>query len=129
MVVLSAKFTILISWSPFCIPLVILSVLIKLEGTSIAILYNSLESRHIWRTRIMVKGLDKRLFILFLDLILVYHVNQLWSCEWVCLHIRAYAKQKRQNQLYGYYRKILLQFIWHINFVTNSRKGVKLFYF
>ena len=60
MVVLSAKFTILISWSPFCIPLVILSVLIKLEGTSITILYNSLESRHIWRTRIMVKGLDRR---------------------------------------------------------------------
>ena len=48
MVVLSAKFTILISWSPICIPLIILSVLMKLASTSIAIMYNSMESRHPW---------------------------------------------------------------------------------
>ena len=76
-VVLSAKFTILISWSPICIPLIILSVLMKLTSTSITIMYNSMESRHPWQTRIMVKGSDRRPFILFLDSILVYHVNQL----------------------------------------------------
>ena len=76
-VVSSAKFTILISWSPICIPLIILSVLMKLASTSIAIMYNSMESRHPWRTHIMVKGSDKRPSILILDSILVYHVTQL----------------------------------------------------
>ena len=32
-----------------------------------------MESRHPWQTRIMVKGSDRRLFVLILDLILVYH--------------------------------------------------------
>ena len=77
MVVSSAKFTILISWSPICIPLIILSVLMKLTSTSIAIMYNSMESRHPWRTRIIVKGSDRRPFNLILDSMLVYHVNQL----------------------------------------------------
>ena len=56
MVVSSAKFTILISWSPICIPLIILSVLMKLTSISIAIMYNSMESRHPWRTCIMVNN-------------------------------------------------------------------------
>ena len=77
MVVSSAKFTVLISWFPICIPLIILSVLMKLVSTSIAVMYNSMESRHPWQTRIMVKGSDRRPFILILDSILVYHMNEL----------------------------------------------------
>ena len=57
----SAKFTILISWSPIYIPLIILSVLMKMASTSIAITYD-------------LFYFD---FILILDSILVYHVNQL----------------------------------------------------
>ena len=52
MVVLSAKFTILISWSPICIPLILLSALIKLASTSVAMLYDRMESRRPWRTQI-----------------------------------------------------------------------------
>ena len=72
MVVLSAKLTILISWSPICFPLILLSALMKLASTSTAILYNSMESRHPWQTHIRVKGSDRRLFILILDSILAY---------------------------------------------------------
>ena len=72
MVVLSVKFTILISWSPICIPLILLSALMRLASTSAAILYNSLDSWHHWRTHIGVKGSDRRPFILILDSILVY---------------------------------------------------------
>ena len=81
MVVLSVKFTILISWSPICIPLILLSALMKLGSTSAAILYNSMESRHPWQTHIRVKGSDRRPFILILDSILVYanHVNEFVS--------------------------------------------------
>ena len=72
MVVSSAKFTILISWSPICIRLILLSALMKLASTSTAIIYNSMESKHPWRTRIRVKGSDRRPFILILDSILVH---------------------------------------------------------
>ena len=72
MVVLSVKFTILISWSPICIPLIILSVLMRLTSTSTAILYNSLDSRHHWQRHIGVKRSDRRSFISILDSILVY---------------------------------------------------------
>ena len=72
MVVLSAKFTILISWSHICIPLILLSALKKLARTSAAILYNSMESKHPWQTHIMVEGSDRRPFILILDVILLY---------------------------------------------------------
>ena len=72
MVVLSVKFTILISWSPICIPLILLSALMRLASTSAAVLYNSMESRHPWRTHIGVKRSDRRPFISILDSILVY---------------------------------------------------------
>ena len=65
MVVWLAKFTVLISWSPICTPLIILSVLMKLASSSIAIMYNNMESRHPWRTYIMIKGSDRRSFIKF----------------------------------------------------------------
>ena len=77
MVVLSEKFTILISWLPICIPLTNLSALMKLTSTSIAIMYISMKSRHPWQTRIMVKGSGRRPLILILDSILVYHMNKL----------------------------------------------------
>ena len=44
MVVLSVKFTILISWSPICIPLIFLSALMRLASTSAVLLYNNLDS-------------------------------------------------------------------------------------
>ena len=46
MVVLSAKFTILILWSPICIPLIFLLALKKLVLTLAAIMYKSTENRH-----------------------------------------------------------------------------------
>ena len=99
MVVLSAKFTIVIPWSLICICLIVLSALKKLAGTSEAILYNNMESRHPWRTRTRVNVSDRRSFILILYLTLVYAtpIMQLVYaiCEWICLHIRTYAKQKR----------------------------------
>ena len=72
MVVLSVKFTILISWSPICIPLILLSVLMRLAFISAAVLYDNLDSWHHWRTHIGVKRSDRRPFILILDSILIY---------------------------------------------------------
>ena len=72
MVVLSVKFTILISWSPICIPLILLSALMRLGSTSAAVLYNNLGSCHHWWTHIGVKGSNRRPFILILDSILIY---------------------------------------------------------
>ena len=67
MVVLSIKFTILISWSPICIPLILLpSALMRLAQYCIT----AWDSFHDWRTLIGVKGSDRRPFILILDLIL-----------------------------------------------------------
>ena len=71
MVVLSVKFTILISWSPIVISLTLLSALMKLASTSATMLYNSMGSRHPWHTNIRVKGSDRRPFILILDWIFV----------------------------------------------------------
>ena len=65
MVVLSAKFTILISWSPICIRLVLLLALMKLPITSAAIKYKTIENRHPWQTsRVRVKGSDRYWWIL-----------------------------------------------------------------
>ena len=72
MMVSSVKFTILISWSPICIPLILLSALMRLASTSVAVLYNNLDSWHHWQTHIGVKGSNRRPFILILDSILVY---------------------------------------------------------
>ena len=72
MVVLSVKFTILISWSPICIPLILLSALMRLASTSAAVLDNNLDSWYHWQTHIGVKGSNRRPFILILDSILVY---------------------------------------------------------
>ena len=91
MVVLSVIFAILISWSPIRIPLILLSALMKLASTLATILYNSMESRHPWRTNIRIKRSHRRPFILILDSILVY-ATLLY--EWICLHIWIYTKQK-----------------------------------
>ena len=77
-VVLSVKFTILISWSPICIPLILLSALMKLASTSATILYNSMESRHPWCTNIRIKESGRRPFILILNLILVEATLVMW---------------------------------------------------
>ena len=72
-VMLSAKLTILISWSPICTTLILLLALMKLASTSVAVMYNSMENRQPWQTcQVRVKGSDKRPFILVLHWILVY---------------------------------------------------------
>ena len=68
MVVSSAKFTILISWSPICIPLILLLALMKVASTSGAIMYKSIENKHPWHSfRVRVEGSDRTPFILILD--------------------------------------------------------------
>ena len=77
--VMSAKLTILISWSAICIPFILLLVLMKLESTPAAIMYNSIENRHPWQTPwVRVKGSDRRPFILTLDWILMYSSSTTW---------------------------------------------------
>ena len=78
MVVLSVKFTILIWWSPICIPLILLSALIKLASKSSTKLYKSMESRRPWLANIRTKGSDRRPLILNLDSILVYATLIMW---------------------------------------------------
>ena len=130
MVVSSAKFTILISWSPFCILLILLLALMKLESTSTAIMCKSIENKHPWQiSRVMVKGSDRRPFILILDWILVYTSLTMWMNLSPYPNLCKAEKLKSQSTLKGYYRKIFIPFIWHINYVTNSRKVVKVFYF
>ena len=69
----SPKFTHLISWSPICTPFVLLSASMKVESTSAALIYNTNESGHRWRTLcIRVKGTDRRPFVLILDWMSVY---------------------------------------------------------
>ena len=78
MVVLSVKFTILISWSPIYIHLILLSALMKLASTSATILYNRMESRHLWHTNLRVNGSHRRPLTLILDSILVYATLIVW---------------------------------------------------
>ena len=73
MVMSSAKFTNLISWFPICTPLILLSASMKLASTWPALIYDTDESEHPWRTPcIRVKGSDRRPFILILDWMSVY---------------------------------------------------------
>ena len=68
MVVLSTKFTVLLSWTPIYIPLIALLASMKLASISVAIMDNGIESGYPWRTsHIGVKGSVKRPFILILD--------------------------------------------------------------
>ena len=73
MVMYSAKFTNLISWFPICTHLMLLLASVKLAITSAAIICNTNESGHPWRTPcIRLKGSDWRPFILILDWMLVH---------------------------------------------------------
>ena len=68
MLLLLAKFSILISQSPICIPLMLLLVLMKLASTSATIMYHGMENRHPYQTTgVMLKGSGKKTFILILD--------------------------------------------------------------
>ena len=63
MVMLTAKFTISISWSPSYFPLIHLLALMKLISTSATIMYKKLDNRHPWQTsRARVKMSDRSLF-------------------------------------------------------------------
>ena len=69
----SAKFTNLISWSPICTSFIVLSTSMKMAITSAAIIYNTNESGHPWQTPcVRVKMSDRRPFILILDWMLDY---------------------------------------------------------
>ena len=121
MAVISVKFTILISWSPICNPLILPSALMGLASTLAAILYNSLDSWHHWWKHIGVKGKQGRPFILILDSILVYATSNMW------INLSPYpnlCKAEKIKSDQGYYRKIFIQFTWLINYDTNCRKSV-----
>ena len=60
---LSVKLTVLFSWPPICMPLILLLALMKLASTSAAIMYNSMEDRHPWQTPLVkLKGSDRKPF-------------------------------------------------------------------
>ena len=100
MVVLSAKFTILISWSPICIPLILLSALMKLASTSATTMYKNIENRHPWKTsRVMAKGSDRRPFIFILDWILVYTSLTMSMNLSPCPNLCKTEKMKSQSTL------------------------------
>ena len=70
---LSTKFTNLISWSPISVPLILLFKSMKLTSLQFTIMYRSIESGHPWWTpRIRVNGSDRRPFILILHWLLVH---------------------------------------------------------
>ena len=114
MMVLSVKFTILISWSPICIPLILLSALMRLASISAAVLYNNLDSWHYWQTHIGVKGSNRRPFILILDSILVYatsNVNEFVSIS----EVMQSKKDKTTPRILqkDFYSVYLTHQLWH----------------
>ena len=105
MVVLSAKFTILISWSPICILLFLLWASMKLSSTSTAICTKSIESGNpSWILPIRVKGSDRRTFILILDWMLVYATLIMWMNLSPCQN---FCKTENQSNSKGF-EKILI---------------------
>ena len=121
MVVLSVKFTILISWSPICICLIFLSALMKLATTASTILYNSMESRHPWRINIRVKESDRRSFILILDSIFVYAALSMW------INLSPYPNLRKVEKIKTTLR-ILEKYFYSVHLThplcTKSRKSL-----
>ena len=106
-----SKIYCLISWSPICTLLILASASMKMASTSIAVIYNSIESGRAWWTpHVKVKGSDRRSFTLVLDWILC---TQLQSCEWICLHSQTY---KAQNKL----ANKNLQMVWNPNLICRK---------
>ena len=101
MVVSSAKFTILISWSPICIPLIVLLTLMELASTSAAVIYKGIENRYRWQTsHVRVKGSNRKPFILTLDWILVYtSLTMWWGDLSPCQSLHKAEKLKSQSTL------------------------------
>ena len=62
----------LISWCPICAPLIFVSASMKMASISAAVIYNSMEWTPLGTPHTRVKELDRRLFTLALDSILVY---------------------------------------------------------
>ena len=105
MVVLSAKFTILISWSTICILWFLLWASMKLSSTSTAICIKSIESGNpSWILPIRVKGSDRRPFILILDWTLVYATLIMWMNLSPCQN---FCKTENQSNSKGF-EKILI---------------------
>ena len=126
MVVLSSKITILISWSHICIPLIILSALMKLESTLAAILYNSIGSRHPWWTNVRIKGSDRRPFILIIDSILVYATLMMWmnlSLQMQSKRDKINSKETTERFLFNLFDSSVMSQI------VQRVCTVKLFYF
>ena len=99
-ILLSPKFTILISWSHVCILLILLLALMKLASTSAATIYKRLENKHPWQNyRVRQKELDKTPFILILDWILVYTSLTMWMDLSPYPNLRKAEKLKYQSTL------------------------------
>ena len=115
MVVLKAKFTILIWWSSIFISLVFSSASIKLTSILAETIYSNIESGHQWNTSsIRVKWSDRGAFILSLDWMLVYATLTVW------MNLSLYSKSCKgdqismTNMIYWYIWQIrLLLFKWH----------------
>ena len=74
-----SKIYCLVSWSPICTPLILLSALMKMASTSTAVIYKY-ECGNPWLTScIRVKKSDSRPFILVLDWMLVYVTSIMWA--------------------------------------------------
>ena len=118
----SAKFTILISWSPICVPLILLLTLMKVASTSAAVMYKSIENRHPWQTsRVRVKGSDRKPFILILDWILVYTSLTMW------MNLYPYPNLCKAEKLKSQWTLTILQKDFYSVYLTHQlcKKGVK----
>ena len=68
-----SKIYCLISWFPISTPLILVSASLKMASVSVAVIYDSTESGHPWRTlHVSVKESGRRPFTLALDWVLVY---------------------------------------------------------
>ena len=127
MVVLWVKFTIIISWSPICIPLILLSALTRLASTSAAVLYNNLHSWHHWQTHIGVKRSNRRPFILILDSILVYATSEM--NEFVSISELMQSKKDKttprilQKDFYSVYLTQQLHIFYHLLYWPGLHLG------
>ena len=129
MVMLSAKFTtILISWSPICILLMLLLALMKLASNSATIMYKSIENRHPCQTsRVRVKGSDRRPLFLILDWILVYTSLTMWMNLSPYPNLRKAVKLKSQSTLrilQKDFYSVYLTYQWCIQQIVERCKSI-----
>ena len=95
----------------------------NLASNSAAIMCNSIDSGHPWRTLwIRVKWSDRKPFILILDWMLVNTTLITWINFCPYPNFCKPESKKSHSSL----SKVLIQFILHIDYVKNSRKWAKV---